>query len=242
LRADSPASIDIVGVKLIDKDSVSVEFEVTNNSDQNIGLDCKEHANIWVRTAGLNGNYFWDDPVEYCMEGDANYRPQITIYFTKPSPIGGNYLNWDGSYQTPAILKPGEKKNITIAINIGGLLQGNFMTALSKDVWVRASLFKSGGEPTREETQELMKQYHLVSASEYDQIQAKLLNKYAPIEVAHGHLYKLEMPEAGRDDLVLRPISEFYQWTVLPLIKLAVELALSGLVLLMTWRFIRRRR
>jgi hypothetical protein len=74
----------------------------------------------------------------------------------------GNY-----SPPPPLLLKPGEKKEVTVDIDLKQLTLRDFTALLSKDIFIRAGLYQAMGKPTEDENQQLMKQYHLVNAAEY---------------------------------------------------------------------------
>jgi len=207
LRADSPASIEIVGVKLTDKNQITVELGLANVSDKNINI----YPKPWVKMASLNGHYYNDDPMLFKMTSDY-YRPAITIY------VDGVMGNWPGNFDygmayhsSPLVLKPGERKQIFVSINMGWLLHADFkyrdfMTTLSHDILIRGGLYESGGRPTSDEEQELEKERNILTQGQFTQVQEKLLNKYAPVEITHGDLYKLEAPKVGDSSMVLLPI------------------------------------
>lgn len=212
LRADSRASIEIVGVKLTDKNQITVEFEETNILDKNMNI----YPQPLVRLASLKGEYYVDDPALLTIIDD--YRPVITIYAdlldTHPDGSRSAVLgNWPGnldygmySHLPPLILKPGESKNVSVVIDMQFLLARDFMSTLSKNIWVRVGLYQSTGEPTQEENQDLFKQYYLLTREQYAQFKEKLLKKYAPKEFTHGDLYKLEKPKEGESNMVLETI------------------------------------
>ena len=213
LRADAPASIEIVGVKLTDKNKISVEFEEKNVSDKDININ----PDMWVRLASLDGKYYDDDPRGFRMEND-DYKPTITIYadLFKAQPDGSRSLvvgNWMGNLEVgnyhpppPVVLKPGEKKDVSVAIDMYQLLLRNFMVTLSGNIWIQVGLYRSGGNPTREEGNAVFSQYHLVTPEEYARLQINLLNKYAPQEFVKGNLYKLEKPKEAESGIGLETL------------------------------------
>jgi hypothetical protein len=71
--AHPSASVEIVGVRLIDKDHVSVETEIRNISKEAVNLD----PYIWVQTSTLNGKRMSNEP---SPQASGRFRITLSIY------------------------------------------------------------------------------------------------------------------------------------------------------------------
>ncbi|HUB68400.1 MAG TPA: hypothetical protein VL981_13020 [Candidatus Methylacidiphilales bacterium] len=206
LRADLPANIEIVGAKLNDKSQITVEAEVKNLSNKNIEIDPK----MWVLVASTNGKYHQDTTD---MQIGAPYKPVLTIFADMGNDIvfcgtwiGAGMFDPRNNPAATFVLAPGDKKYVSVVIDMHALLLRDVATILFKDMWMQVGLFQSRGAPTLEEENELIKQHRLLSPMEYEQVRQKLLKKYASGEITHGNLYKLEKPKGGESSLGLEPI------------------------------------
>jgi hypothetical protein len=220
LQADPPASIDLVSIKLADKNQVTVAAEVRNLSNEDIRID----PQISFRLANLKGEYYQKTP-ENDME-PGTYSARLVLFYDLAIPQNGSAfitLNFQGAesqYRTYLVLKPGQKNDISLLIpNIDEMLtvnsdivpKVNLTTAMSKDLWARCVLYQSGGEPTQEEEQRLVKlSQNSFAREEYKRLKKELADKYAPRKVAQSNLYKFKAPMEGESNIKLEPIKDSF--------------------------------